>query len=541
MYSSLRNTRRVADVWLADYAAFFLDIQPEVANIDAGDISSRSAIRQKLKCKSFDWYHKNVYPELNLPIDRPGEFYVKIRNNDYCLGYDRYARNWTLKFINCSDRYARQLWKANNQNSTLMIPENFCLTTTESDPEKITVATCNGGSSDRWEIDDQRIKLKKNGFCLSGAMSSLPLSLSLKVGVPLAIVVGGHYCYKTFNFNVPVYDVPKDLKKRVFIVTGANEGIGKATVEALAPTGARVIMACRSADQCRDVRRQIVISSKNRQVVCRECDLSSFESIKKFAARMIKEEPRIDVLINNAGVKYVYPRETTRESIEVQLATNFLGHHLLTALLVDKLKECAPSRIVNVIGNAYTKGTINFEDLNMEKNYQPADAYDQSKLATALTTIEWARRLEGSGVTINGVDPGPSFTNIERHTDAWFKFIRSAFYYISRREARQGAFPPLYAALSLEMKGITGKYVNKLLDAQDFSDSVGADEILQKKMFLTGDKWARLEQAKEDVKSMVASMPEPTTLKKEDQVSKIVVDVTKASQNLKPENLKLNA
>lgn len=372
-------------------------------------------------------------------------------------------------------------------------------------------------------------------------MGSLPLSLSMKVGVPIAVLIGGHYCYKTFNFNVAVYDVPKDLKKHVFIVTGADKGIGKATVEALAPTGARVIMACRTADQCRDIRRQIVISSKNRQVVCRECDLSSSESIKKFAARIIKEEPRIDVLINNAGVKYVNPRRVTRESIETQLATNFLGHHLLTALLVDKLKECAPGRIVNVIGNAYTKGSINFEDLNMEKNYNPADAYDQSKLAVALTTMEWARRLEGSGVTVNGVDPGPSYTSIERHTDAWFRLIRSGFYYISRREARQGAFPPLYAALSLEMKGVTGKYVGRLLDAQDFSESIRDDKILQKKMFLTGDKWTRLEQAKEDVKNMIASMPEPAALKKEDKISTLKVEVSKTSPNAKPEALKLNA
>jgi len=330
--------------------------------------------------------------------------------------------------------------------------------------------------------------------------------LYIYVGGPIGAVLAGRWLYKKLNINVPVYDVPVDLKKKVFIITGANTGIGKATVQALAPTGARVIMACKDLKNCKILRRQIAIDSKNRQVVCRECDLSSFESIKSFAAKIIKEEPRIDVLINNAGLKFLKPRRTTRDSIEKQFGVNFLGHYLLTMLLKEKLEESAPARVVNVIGNAYTKGDIDFMDLNADLKYKPDKAYYQSKFAMALSTQEMSKEFDSQKVCVNGVDPGYTNTDIERHTEPFIRFFRNCFYWISRREPRQGAYPVLYTALSLDLHELTGKYISSKLTVGDFDQKCSSDPTLRRKIWLTARTWTHIENAKEEVSSILSKM-----------------------------------
>lgn len=152
-------------------------------------------------------------------------------------------------------------------------------------------------------------------------------------------------------------------------------------------------MACRDIGRCQAARKQIVLKTHNRHVVCRDLDLSSYKSIVEFAARITKEEKHLDGLVNNAGVQTgIYERELTREGIEANLGINHFGHFLLTLLLLEKLKSNAKeARIVNVSSEVHYKGNFNFDDLNMDENYAGRSAYDRSKLAQVLFTKELAK------------------------------------------------------------------------------------------------------------------------------------------------------
>ena len=156
--------------------------------------------------------------------------------------------------------------------------------------------------------------------------------------------------------------VKKSYEDRVFIVTGANSGIGEAITWELARLKGKVYMACRDMKKCEEARREIVLGTRNKYVYCRECDLASLKSIRQFAKQFLEKESRLDVLINNAGVMN-HPRQFTADGFEMHLAVNTLGPFLLTDLLSDILTKTDQSRIVNLINLDYRKGNINFEDL----------------------------------------------------------------------------------------------------------------------------------------------------------------------------------
>ena len=197
------------------------------------------------------------------------------------------------------------------------------------------------------------------------------------------------------------------LKGKTVLITGANRGIGKETAVELSRRGARVILADVQGGEetVQDVRTR----SGNENVVFRRLDLASLASVRQFAATVLEEEPRIDILINNAGV-ILWSRKKTKDGFEMTFGVNHLGHFLLTNLLLDRLKESASARIVNVSSHFYSQGSIFFDDLNLERSYllRGPRAYSQSKLAIILFTRALAKRLslEGSQVTVNAVNPG---------------------------------------------------------------------------------------------------------------------------------------
>ncbi|XP_033606909.1 retinol dehydrogenase 13 isoform X3 [Cryptotermes secundus] len=256
------------------------------------------------------------------------------------------------------------------------------------------------------------------------------------------------------------YEGSHRIDKKVVIITGSNTGIGKETAFELAKRGAHVVMACRDARKCEvslilQARQDIVLRTKNKYVYCRICDLASQESIIQFAERFKSEHQRLDILINNAGIMRC-PHTKTKEGIEMQLGVNHMGHFLLTNLLVDKLKASAPSRIINVSSVAHHKGKIHKEDLNSDKHYDKAEAYYQSKLANLLFTRELARRLQGTGVTVNAVHPGIVDTEIVRHM-SFFNSTLSAiflkpFIWMFIKSPGQGARTTVYMALEESLK-----------------------------------------------------------------------------------------
>lgn len=250
------------------------------------------------------------------------------------------------------------------------------------------------------------------------------------------------------------------MKGKTVIVTGANSGIGKALAGELLKLHARVIMACRdqrSAEEAaQDIRKQA--APEQGEVAIKHLDLASLRSVRKFCEEIHQEESRIDVLINNAGI-YQCPYTKTEDGFEMQLGVNHLGHFFLTHLLLDLLQASAPSRIVVVSSKLYKYGHINFDDLNSEKNYDKAFCYNQSKLANLLFTLELARQLEGTGVTVNALTPGIVRTRLGRHVQIPL-LAKPLFHLASQlffKSPLEGAQTPLYLACSPEVEGVSGK------------------------------------------------------------------------------------
>jgi len=247
--------------------------------------------------------------------------------------------------------------------------------------------------------------------------------------------------------------VTSNIEDRVFVVTGANSGIGKATASGLGRLGGTVVLACRDATRGEAARQDIVRDSGNPRVSLEIVDLASEASVRAFADEFRRTYPRLDALINNAGV-YTSHREVTADGLERQFEVNYLSGFLLTHLLLDLLKKSAPSRIVNVSSSAHLGGTIRFDDLQGERRYGGFRAYNQSKLAQILFTQELARRLEGTGVTVNACHPGVIRTNLGMGgSSVVVRFVKMFL-----KSPEKGAETPIYLATSPEVEGISGKY-----------------------------------------------------------------------------------
>jgi NAD(P)-dependent dehydrogenase (short-subunit alcohol dehydrogenase family) len=173
------------------------------------------------------------------------------------------------------------------------------------------------------------------------------------------------------------------------------------------------VMACRDKERGESARAEVRTASKNANVYLMILDLASQESTRRFAQEFGTRFQRLDVLVNNAGIM-PNKRQMTKDKIVMTFAVNYLSQFLLTNLLINRLKASAPSRIVNVASNAHQSVYIDFRNVQEKKGYKPFKAYSQSKLAMVLFTYELARRLAGTGVTANCLDPGNVATNLGR-------------------------------------------------------------------------------------------------------------------------------
>ncbi|KAM3381994.1 short-chain dehydrogenase TIC 32, chloroplastic [Capsicum galapagoense] len=250
------------------------------------------------------------------------------------------------------------------------------------------------------------------------------------------------------------------------IVTGASSGIGAETSRVLALRGVHVIMAVRNIAAAEDVKETIVREIPAAKVDIMELDLSSLASVRKFAADFISSGHSLNMLINNAGVSGI-PFILSKDNIELQFATNHLGHFLLTNLLLDKMKETTrktkrEGRIVNVSSGAYRVFTyregIRFDKINDPESYGRFTAYGQSKLANILHTCELTRRLKEGGeeITANSIHPGAVATNVFRNLGV-FDGLVSTFGKFFFKTVQQGASTTCYVALHPQLKGISVK------------------------------------------------------------------------------------
>ncbi|XP_060655207.1 retinol dehydrogenase 13-like isoform X1 [Drosophila nasuta] len=288
------------------------------------------------------------------------------------------------------------------------------------------------------------------------------------------------------------FEKQTDETGKVVIVTGSNTGIGKETVLELARRGATVYMACRDKSRAEQARLEVIRETNNQNIFFRELDLASLDSVRKFVDEFKKEQSKLDILINNAGIMHC-PRMLTKEGFEMQLGVNHMGHFLLTNLLLDLLKKSSPSRIVNVSSLAHVNGTINFDDLNSEKSYSPRKAYGQSKLANILFTRELAKRLEGTNVTVNALHPGVVETELIRHVPIFnnpiFGFLISPLIWLIFKTPKNGAQTTLYAALDPDLNGVTGLYFS---DCKPKEVSAAAkDANAAKRLWEESEKWTK--------------------------------------------------
>ena len=211
-----------------------------------------------------------------------------------------------------------------------------------------------------------------------------------------------------------------DMQGKTVVVTGGNSGIGLETAAALASMGARVLVTARNADKGRTAVAAITQRSGGEgRVQLVVFDLADLASVRRGAAEILEQAPRIDVLVNNAGLVLTERAETV-DGYEATFAINHLGPFLLTNLLLGRITASAPSRVVNVASTAHNtarKG-IPFDDLQSTQHYRGMRVYGQSKLANILFTLELARRLEGKDVTANSLHPGTVRTGYGGDGDA---------------------------------------------------------------------------------------------------------------------------
>ena len=248
----------------------------------------------------------------------------------------------------------------------------------------------------------------------------------------------------------------REAKMRRILVTGASSGIGKITAMELAKMGAQLLLVCRDRTRGEAAVAEIAAKTGNRDVELMIADLGSQRQIRQLAANVVARNEPLHVLINNAGLVNM-SRTATEDGIETTFAVNHLAYFLLTLLLLDRLKQSAPARIINVASDAHKFGSMNFDDLGGARRYSGFRIYGRSKLANILFTYELARRLEGTGVTVNCAHPGPVSSGFGKNNGALARLVLAVAGPFMRTPER-GAETSIHLASSPEVEGISGKY-----------------------------------------------------------------------------------
>lgn len=256
---------------------------------------------------------------------------------------------------------------------------------------------------------------------------------------------------------------------RVVVITGATSGIGTEAARALAGMGAHLVIVARDLDRGDATRAEISGSTGNRNVKVVGCDLASQSEIRRLAAELHAALPRIDVLVNNAGLTMA-ERRLTEDGIETTLAVNHLAPFLLTNLLTDRLRASAPARVVTVASDAHRGAVLDFDDLSAERGYSGWPAYCRSKLANVLFSLELARRLRGTRVTSNCLHPGVVATGLGRGGPLVIRVFQSVARPFLLSPTR-GAETVVYLASSPEVESATGGYYERCRRAEPSAEA----------------------------------------------------------------------
>jgi retinol dehydrogenase-12 len=262
---------------------------------------------------------------------------------------------------------------------------------------------------------------------------------------------------------------------KICLVTGATDGVGKVTAYALAEAGATVIGAGRNPAKIEAVQNELGDTRGSLEFLT--ADLSSQAEVRTLADEFKRKYDRLHVLVNNAGALFTSRRESV-DGIEMTFALNHLSYFLLTNLLLDTIKASAPARIINVSSDAHEGGSINFDDLDRRRQYSGWGAYNDSKLANIVFTYELARRLEGTGVTVNAVHPGFVHTNFSHAAGLNMR---------GPLTPEEGADTQIWLATSDDLAGVTGKYFVRRRDTR--SSNISYDKSVARQLW---DESARM-------------------------------------------------
>uniref|UniRef100_A0A667WL98 Dehydrogenase/reductase (SDR family) member 13b.1 n=1 Tax=Myripristis murdjan TaxID=586833 RepID=A0A667WL98_9TELE len=280
------------------------------------------------------------------------------------------------------------------------------------------------------------------------------------------------------------------LHGKTVIVTGSNTGIGKTTAIDLAKRGARVILACRSQQRGEAALAEVKRESGSSQVVFMQLDLASLKSVRDFAETFLKAEPRLDLLINNAGI---FLQGKTEDGLGMMFGVNHIGHFLLTNLLLDRLKECGPSRVINVASVLHKNGTVDFGYLSAHKALGEGDSflamlqiYSNSKLCNVLFTHELAKRLQGTEVTCYSLHPGVVNTELCCNMSLWQRLLLLPAAKLLLLDPEAGAQTTLHCCLQEGLEPFSGRYFSSC--ALREVGAKGRDDALAKKLWEVSER-----------------------------------------------------
>ncbi|XP_066928479.1 retinol dehydrogenase 11-like [Clytia hemisphaerica] len=254
------------------------------------------------------------------------------------------------------------------------------------------------------------------------------------------------------------------LDGKIAIVTGANTGIGKETVKDFVNRGAIVILACRTVSKGEDAKKDIVADTgaSPDKIHVRQLDLGSLKSVRKFAESFLAEFPKLNILVNNAGVM-LCPYSLTEDGFEQHFGVNHLGHFALTNLLLTRIKESGPkTRIVTLSSNGHKLAYYNMQDLLWKENkYSDGYAYNQSKLCNILFTKELHKRLADTDITTYAVHPGVVNTDLTRHYPRLEYVLKIGYPYIFKyfiKTPNDGAQTSIYCSVQEGIENLSGEY-----------------------------------------------------------------------------------
>jgi NAD(P)-dependent dehydrogenase (short-subunit alcohol dehydrogenase family) len=265
----------------------------------------------------------------------------------------------------------------------------------------------------------------------------------------------------------------QSMKNKRVLITGGNSGIGKVTAIELAKLGAEVVLACRDSEKTNAALQEIRAHGSAENI---PVDLASLDSVKQLADTFVGRYDRLDVLINNAGA---FPAKLTitADGFETQFGVNHLAHFLLTRLLLDCLKNSAPSRIITVTSKLHKSGSIDFDSFRNPAKYSAQKAYGQSKLANVLFGLELAERLEGTGVTSNMLHPGAVRTDIMREMPWLIRSVINLFFI----DVERGAKTSVMLASDPALEGVNGRYYDQC--EPDEPAAIAKDKALRRRLW----------------------------------------------------------